>query len=353
MRALPLLLLALAVPAIAEDLKLNQIQAIGSHNSYHVAPPPALMKTIRGINKSWAESWNYTHPPLAEQLEIGIRQFELDIFVDTKGGLFANPLSLKLAKLAGDTPPAFDPAGVLSKPGIKVMHVPDMDCWTTVPSLKLALEEMRAWSDRHPRHLPVMILLECKDQPQPPLPVKPEAFSRERLLDLEQEILAVIPARRILKPDDIRGDMASLRDAVLKNGWPAVDALRGKFLFALDNTDDIRSRYLEANPALEGRLIFASAPEETHPAAAWFKCNDPGKEQEKIRSLVKAGYLVRTRADTGGPDPKMKAMAFASGAQWVSTDRFKKGAEQQSLFEGDTMARENPVSSRGTKAIDP
>lgn len=84
MRLIPVLLLAAAaLPSSGQDLKLNQIQAIGSHNSYHMAPPEALMKTVVKINKD-AAAWNYTHPPLAQQLEIGVRQFELDIFVDSK-----------------------------------------------------------------------------------------------------------------------------------------------------------------------------------------------------------------------------------------------------------------------------
>ncbi|WP_035615536.1 Ca2+-dependent phosphoinositide-specific phospholipase C [Haloferula sp. BvORR071] len=350
MRLTPaLLFLALALPAAADELKLNQIQAIGSHNSYHMAPPPALMKAIVKFNKE-AEAWNYTHPPLATQLDMGVRQFELDIFADTKGGLFANPFVLKLAKLAGETPPAYDPNGELAKPGFKVQHVPDIDCWSTVPSLKLALEQMNAWSDQHPRHLPVMVLLECKDQPQTPLPVKPETLTRERLLELEQELLAAIPAKKILKPDDIRSDASTLREAVLKKGWPTVDDLRGKFLFCLDNTDEIRARYLEGNPSLEGRVIFVSAPEESDPAAAWFKCNDPEKEQEKIQKLVRAGYLVRTRSDTKGPDEKMREAAFKSGAQWVSTDLLQ--GDTKVSFEG-AMARKNPISSKAGGKVEP
>lgn len=344
-----LLLLALALPASAQDqsLKLNQIQAIGSHNSYHVAPPAPLMKTLVKFNKD-AEAWNYTHPPLAEQLEMGVRQFELDIHADPKGGLFASPLAVKLARLAGEKLPDFNASGDYSKPGIKVMHVPDVDCWSTVPSLKGALEQMRGWSEKHPQHLPVMVLLECKDQREGGLPTTPEPFSRERLLELEQEILAAIPAERILQPDQVRGGAKTLREAVLQKGWPTVDSLRGKFLFCLDNTDEIRSRYLEGNPALEGRVIFVSAPNEQDPAAAWFKCNDPQAEQEKIRKLVKAGFLVRTRSDTNKPDAAMKEAAFASGAQWVSSDHFIREKADSVTFSGD-LFRLNPVSAAGVK----
>jgi hypothetical protein len=337
------------LPALAmAGPRLNEIQAIGSHNSYHLAPPEELLDTLKTFNKD-ADSWSYSHPPLAAQLDAGVRQFELDIFSDEKGGLFAKPLGLKLAGLKGTKLPPHDPDGLLKKPGTKVLHVPDVDCWSNTPLLMGGLAEMLAWSDKHPRHLPVMILLECKDQPQPPLPTKPETFTRERLLALEKEILSVIPASRVLRPDDIRGNSPTLREAVIEKGWPDVDTLRGKFLFCLDNTDAIRSRYLESNPALEGRLIFVSAPDAGHAAAAWFKCNDPAREFTAIQSLVKSGFLVRTRANVNKPDNKMRDKAITSGAQWVSTDYFA-GPDRIS-FPGDRTVRANPLAAKA--AIDP
>ncbi len=348
---LSLCLLVSALPAFSAAPRLNEIQAIGSHNSYHVAPPRELVEIIVKTHKG-AAAWNYTHPSLTEQLGMGVRQFELDIFADPEGGLFADPLALKLAKLAGAEDVPFDAAS-FRKPGYKVLHVPDIDFGTTVPLLAGALGEMKAWSDKNPRHLPVMILLECKDKPQPPLPAKPEPLTRERLLELEKEILAAIPPERLLKPDDVRGGEKTLRDAVQKRGWPELEKSRGKFILCLDNTDEIRDRYLEGNPALEGRLIFASAPDAEHPAAGWFKCNDPIREQEKIRGLVKAGFLVRTRADTNKPDARMKAAAFGSGAQWVSTDHFRPDSPVRVAFKGGKTVRANPVSSGETGEIAP
>ncbi|MCW1925647.1 phosphatidylinositol-specific phospholipase C1-like protein [Luteolibacter arcticus] len=344
-------LLACLLPTLAmAGPRLNEIQALGSHNSYHLAPPEALLGTLKAFNKN-ANAWNYSHPPLSAQLDAGLRQFELDIFSDEKGGLFAEPLGLKLAGLRDTKLPPHDPTGLLKKPGTKVLHVPDVDCWSNTPLLTGGLAEMLAWSDQHPRHLSVMILIECKDQPQPPLPTKPETFTRERLLALEKEILSVIPAGRLLRPDDVRGSSPTLREAVLKNGWPDVDTLRGKFLFCLDNTDAIRSRYLEGNPSLEGRLMFASAPDKTHPAAAWFKCNDPIRQFDEIQGLVKDGFLVRTRANVNKPSATMRDKAFASGAQWVSTDYF--AGPDKIAFPEDRTVRGNPVLGKAEAKIDP
>ena len=62
------------LPAAADERRLNHLQAIGSHNSYHVAPPAGLLGTLQKFNKD-AAAWNYTHPPLTAQLDGGLRQF--------------------------------------------------------------------------------------------------------------------------------------------------------------------------------------------------------------------------------------------------------------------------------------
>ena len=52
-----------------EPLRINHIQVLGTHNSYHIEP---FGPTIR--------AYDYTHEPLDVQAEdYGIRQFELDV----------------------------------------------------------------------------------------------------------------------------------------------------------------------------------------------------------------------------------------------------------------------------------
>ena len=55
---------ALGAMALASEPRLNQIQVIGSHNSYHIAPDPAVMSLIAAGGARRAESIDYTHPPL-------------------------------------------------------------------------------------------------------------------------------------------------------------------------------------------------------------------------------------------------------------------------------------------------
>ena len=48
-------------------LRLNQIQVIGSHNSYHVAPSLGVMNLLAAGGKGRIEGLDYSHLPLAEQ----------------------------------------------------------------------------------------------------------------------------------------------------------------------------------------------------------------------------------------------------------------------------------------------
>jgi hypothetical protein len=58
-------------------VRLNEIQVLGTHNSYHIAPPSSLLATLG----SRGRDIEYTHRPVTEQLsQLGIRQFELDVY---------------------------------------------------------------------------------------------------------------------------------------------------------------------------------------------------------------------------------------------------------------------------------
>lgn len=341
--------------AQAEEPRLNEIQVIGSHNSYHLAPPSKVMDLIGSFRKDAVEAWSYSHPAISEQLEEhGIRQFELDVYHDPDGGLYMEPLMLKLAgdeKLRDD----FDPDGDLKKPGFKILHVPDIDCWSNSPSLRSAMEEFAKWSDAHENHLPVMILIECKDAANPPLPTRPAKFTRDVMLELEKEILTYLPVRKIIRPDDIRGSEKSLPAALSKNGWPLLSESKGKFLFMIDNEGALRNAYLKDNQNLAGRLFFVSAQNAAHPAAAWFKINNPVRDSDRIKRLVRDGFLVRTRADGMTADAKTRDSAFESGAQWISTDHFSVETPelQRVAFLGGKMVRGNPISGKAGAVIDP
>lgn len=332
---MPVLFLAVLFLSGPDELRLNQIQVIGTHNSYHQAPSGAMRALIAAANAEAARSLDYTHRPLAEQFsELGIRQIELDVYHDPEGGRYFRAGSPE----------------EMRQPGMKVFHVQDIDQGSTAPTLVDALTQVRTWSQAHPKHVPILVLLELKDDTHPGLS-QPARFDRGALGALEGEILSVFPRREILTPDDVRGDSDTLPEAIARQGWPRLDDVRGNVLFALDNEGKIRDDYLEGHRALSGRLMFASVSED-NPAAAWFKINDPVRDFDRIQRLVKAGYLVRTRADgdtkqSRANDPAQRDRALASGAQFVSTDYpepDRRFSDYRVSLPDGVVARVNPVS---------
>jgi calcium-dependent phosphoinositide phospholipase C len=331
-------------------VRLNQIQLLGTHNSYHVAPPPSLLETLG----ERARDIEYTHRPLVEQLSaLGIRKFELDVFADPDGGRFAAPAAFRMVK-------GLEPIGPeLRQRGFKVLHTPDVDYRTVCRTLRACLTTIREWSRSHPRHVPIMVMIEVKDSrlddPKGLGFVTPIPIGVAELRALDAEIRSVFDDDHVITPDRVRGTHGTLADAIRASGWPTLRAARGKMLFALDNTDVHRDDYLRGNPSLEGRLLFvSSAPPE--PSAAFIKMNEAlGDDEARIREQVQAGFLIRTRADIPTVEARSgstvrRDAAFRSGAQYVSTDYPEKssfgsgylarlpGAEQRA-------ARCNPVNA--------
>ena len=342
-----------AAGAADGEVRINQIQVVGSHNSYHIAPAPVVMSLIAATGRGHAEALDYTHPPLAEQFgRQGVRQIELDVFADPRGGHYAEPSARAMLRRAGKDPgPDPNAGGVLSKPGPKVLHVPDVDYRSTAPTFADALAQVRDWSAAHPRHVPILVLVELKDRWASTLPTRPLPFTAAELDGLDAAIRAAFGPGGTLTPDDVRGDSDTLPEALKARGWPTLESARGKVMFALDNEDAIRDRYLDGHPALRGRSLFVSVP-PGHPAAAWMKVNDALKDGGRIAQFVRDGYLVRTRADIDtkearANDPTRRDAALASGAQFVSTDFAAPRPDLSAYcvrFPGAAVARPNPVS---------
>ncbi len=348
-----ILLTGCKTPLPTAGLRLNQIQVIGTHNSYHQRTHDSLMKLIAATNPKEAEELDYTHRPLPEQFSrLGIRQIELDCLADPKGGRYSQPLGVAKVLEAGLPPvPQHDPAGKLREPGIKIMHVPDIDFGTSALTLVDGLQQVREWSVAHPQHVPIFILLELKEDSLGPGFTKVLPFDDRELANLEREILSVFPREAILTPDDVRGGYKTMPEALRKRGWPLLDAARGRVMFGMDNEGAVRDRYLAGHPSLERRLIFVSVP-PTNAAAAWMKRNDPVKDFDQIQELVRCGFLVRTRADSGpGParknDTQQRDRALASGAQFISTDYIEPDARLSPYcvrLDSGSVARVNPVN---------
>lgn len=330
--------------AVPEDLKLNDLQAVGSHNSYKIAIPAAELAIIAAQSPEAAEGLDYSHAPLTQQLDLGMRQLEIDIYYDPDGGRFVDPL---LPRISGEP---FD-ASQLVEPGFKVFHTSDIDVRSHCLTLVSCLEEIEAWSDEHPGHAPILILFNTKSS-TPPIPGATEVlpFTEAAFDALDIELRQVLAPEDFIEPDEIRGKSKTLRDAVMRSGWPSLAESRGQLLLALDSGAATVRTYLRGKESLEGLPIFVNSLSLNAPHAAYFTINEPKEKLAEIKAAVKAGMIVRTRADADtkearSGDVSRRETAFASGAQYVSTDYYVPRAEWSDYsvrLPGSDAARCNP-----------
>jgi hypothetical protein len=343
------------------EIMMNQVQYLGSHNSFHKQTDAGLSALLVASGQGeLVATLEYGHVPLAEQFEShGVRHIELDIFHDPDGGRYANHDAQSLV------PGGVVASGVaeLDEPGLKVLHVQDIDYETTCYTFTSCLRDVKGWSDSNPTHLPITILI----QPQSSDNDIPAQFSAVGLTAaavlpfdsvavelIETEVRSVFTNEQLILPDDVRGDFDTLEMAALNQGWPLLSEVRGRIMFVLTATGSVRDDYIAGHPSLEGRAMFTTSEPGTPEAAALLK-NDPEATAGEIRRLVEAGYIVRTRADADliearADDTTRREAAFDSGAQLINTDFFAPNTNSdfngyQVVISGGTTARCNPVSA--------
>ncbi len=280
-------------------LRLNQIQVLGTHNSYHVAPPAGPNRTPER---------DITQSPLTVQLERqSVRQIELDVHA---------PPGAPLA----------------------VYHLQG-DEGTNCPTLVQCLRAVRDWSAGHRGHLPVFVLLEPKHE-------------LGALVDgqaVDAEVRSVFPPERLLTPDDVQGSWPSLRQAVQQGGWPLLGATRDKVVVVYTDELVTRASYTSGETSLRGRAMFVYA-EPSSPLGAIASVPDARLGTARIADLVAAGYIVRTRADDAGVeaqanDSSRAVAALASGAQLISTDYPVPAPSGYVVAPPGNPARCNPVTA--------
>lgn len=307
-------------------LPLNRVQVIGSHNSYKLAPQPELLELLRPFNKK-VDSINYAHLSLTDQLNLGLRNLELDVYHDPDGGRYADPMGKRLLRLAGKEPWPRPDAASLALPGFKVMHDADFDFRSWNLDFKKCLQVLKAWSSSQPDHTPVFITMNTKQESSGvPGSVTPAPFDACALRALNDVIASELGPESLLVPDSIRGNANTLREGVLKRGWPTTSEARGRFVFILDEGGKTRECYLAAYPGLRKAVFFVDAAPDSGEAAI-FVINDPVRDQDRIKYLAHQGFLIRTRADADTAEARANnrtrfEAAMSSGAHIITTDYY-------------------------------
>ncbi len=350
------LLATIQVQAQLDELRINQIQVIGSHNSYKQSIDPHLFAFLSKDNAETMSNLDYDHVTLTSQLNFGLNNLEIDVYADTAGCKYAHPKGLDWVP----NQPPFDIAGVMKQPGFKVFHVPEIDFRSNCATFKICLQELKAWSAAHSGHFPIFITMNAKDDPiDKPNFTVPEKFTPSIFDALDQEIITYLGRENCITPDDVRGKYKTLEQAVLAGKWPTVKKSSGKFIFILDEKGDKITMYSKQHPSLKNRILFANAEPGT-PEAAILIRNNP--KEDNIAALVKKGYIVRTRADSDTKAARENDYSYFdaacnSGAQIITTDYYQKSthfiSEYVVSFINKTYIRQNPmfITSSNSKAI--
>lgn len=330
------------------DLKINQIQLIGSHNSYKIGIDTGLFRYLSQVDSRDRSGLEYGHIEIKKQLDLGLRNLEIDVYSDTAGGKYAHPLGLKMVA----NQPPFDPQNDMAQPGFKVFHMQDVDFRSYHLLFKDNLTMLKNWSDAHPTHEPIFITMNAKDEVSRHAEFTvPEPFTAHAFDLLEEDIKTHLGVEKLIIPAQIQGKYATLEEAVLKSNWPTLKESLGKFIFIVDEVDRKRALFIENHPSLKDRIMFANAEPGT-PEAAILIINDPLKDGQKIANHVKKGYIVRTRADAETKQARKNDFsqfeaAKASGAQIITTDYYQKStyfpSDYMVRFDDSSYFRKNPV----------
>jgi Phosphoinositide phospholipase C, Ca2+-dependent len=237
----------------------------------------------------------------------------------------------------------------MSKPGMKVIHIQDIDFRSSVYTYVQGLREVRAWSLAHPDHTPILLTMNTTDdKTRMPGGADGMPFDEAAYDVLDAEIASVFPPGAVITPDIVRGGARTLREAVLEKGWPKLGQARGKILIAVDETGRRREAYRRARKSLEGCMCFVNSDEEA-PDNAYYTLNEQA-DGPRTSALVRAGFMVRTRADADtvearSNDTTRRDVSFLCGAQYVSTDYRRpdlRFSDYQVRLPGGAIAVANP-----------
>ncbi|RQO42548.1 hypothetical protein DBR39_01330 [Chryseobacterium sp. KBW03] len=344
-----------------QNVRINQLQIVGTHNSYAQPVDPKVLDLvtpiINGMMQKYSsmmsedqkakfkeyhpygmdlkEGLNYNHPDFTEQLNAHLRGLEIDVYYDPEGGRFTHPATYEVLKAKGATDLApFNTKG-LDQPGFKVLHMADIDFRTHYPTLKDALTALKTWSDQHPGHTPVFMMIEAKDSGFPILEnsTKVLPFDKKAYDDLDGEIVKYLGKDKIITPKEVQGSYKTLKEAVIHNNWPKLNDSKGKFIFMLlpgsaGTLSSNNNPYLIEGSLKERVMFLNSEPDDSF--AGFILRDNAIVRQKEIQDLVKQGFIVRTRSDIETYEAKTNDFtrakaAFSSGAQVISTDFFRSG----------------------------
>lgn len=281
---------------LENGIKFNEMSFLGTHNSYQTAAVEQrkqLFKYLSNVTFGLVDekSADFESQTLTDQLECGIRSFEIDI-------------------------EAFVRKGEIS---FTCMHSPNFEMSTSCYDFELAMKEIALWSDNNPDHLPITIIIEPK---KTFVPMKNMKFFKVDYAQALDETLRACLGDKLFTPADMLRDYESFGAMRAADDWCKVEDMLGKVVVMLHEckaTED----YIAIDPSIKSQAMFPMLREADieRDCTSIILSNKP-QELLLINEDVKAKkIMVRTRCDKFNEiTDERKELAFESEANIISTD---------------------------------
>ncbi len=282
--------------AFAQNVKINEIAIMGTHNSYQTTetlPNRMLMKMLSIITfGALQDKTDFAMDTFTDQLEHGVRNLELDIETTDKKGEIS----------------------------FVVSHIPILETVSSAYDFSKALEEIALWSDNNPGHLPVYLLIEPKSFVPPVNNLK--GFTIDYALELDKVIREIL-GDRLLTPKDAMGDFATLEAMRMNDSWPTLESAAGKII-VLMHTCNVTPEYIAVDESISTQAMFPMLgfADIDKPYASFILANKPkSAAMNKNKTIGEKNLMVRTRADSY-PTFSDERYAYADecGSQIITTD---------------------------------
>jgi len=301
----------------SSELKLNEFSVLATHNSYKTMPTMYISYPLSWLFGQKVKNGWYEMQPFTEQLNQGYRGLELDVC-------------------------CYDNKFLL-------MHSPIDDWNTHSPDFALALKEIKLWSDANPGHVPIHLMLQVRNQFSP-YTYKFQRMTTERLQAMDALIEQVF-GDAVITPKSIKGEHATLNEAVKTHPWPKVKDSLGKVYFTiLFDSPKIEANYLDIDPtfATQQAFVFIRPKETPKSYSAFILADNP--QAEGLVSLKEQGYILRTRIDEQfDHSPERFQAAIKLGATVLSTDypignKYEDGYVCKLTAEGKTILANDSIT---------
>lgn len=284
--------------AYANGVKFNEVSYIATHNSYQLQSVPSYRKIYRDLENITfglidGEAPEYRSDTLTEQFNLGIRSIELDVETVVDGD---------------------DVSFICS-------HSPLIDMTSTCYDFRLALEEIRMWSDANPQHLPITVIVEPKELFLLEYGMR---FMNVKYANEIDRLLIEVFGDKLITPAMMMGEHSSLKEMREADDWMTLEECAGKVVVLLHDTDGVTGKYIKQDESIKSQAMFPMLryKERDKDYASFLIVNKPKDIDKYSQELIfDKNLIIRTRVDSyGSYKEEDRQLTLGSGAQILSTD---------------------------------